>query len=102
MLERQRGRAPPTPGAVYLDPSNGQRVNPPDQPGPDPKTETAGGNKIKGLHESLHKEWDRIPPAWGPPPDAAIMAEVRRLLTEAGTAPVMSGEITEGVQAAAT
>ena len=89
-------------GAVYLDPSNGQRVNPPDQPGPDPKTETAGGNKIKGLHESLHKEWDRIPPAWGPPPDAAIMAEVRRLLTEAGTAPVMSGEITEWVQAAAT
>jgi hypothetical protein len=48
-------------GSVYLDPSTGALVNPDIPPGLNPKSETAGGNKINDGHTNFHTEWDAIP-----------------------------------------
>jgi hypothetical protein len=64
-------------GAVYLDPANGQLVNPPDGTNPDPKTETQGGNVIRDGGNNLHAKWDEVSDAWGPPPGAAMLATAR-------------------------
>jgi hypothetical protein len=63
-------------GAVYLDPNDGQLVDP-DHIGLDRKTETAGGNSIKDGNERFHTEWDHIPSEWGLTPDAEILIEAR-------------------------
>jgi len=63
-------------GAVYLDPNDGQLVDP-DHAGLDRKTETAGGNSIKDGNERLHTEWDNIPSDWGVIPDAEMLIEAR-------------------------
>jgi len=60
-------------GAVYLD-GNGNLVDPPD-PTPDPNTATFGGNSIQDGDTNLHSDWDQITETWGPPPDAAMLAD---------------------------
>jgi len=59
-------------GAVYLD-LTGTLVNPDSGPGLDPKTETAGGNKISDGHTNFHSEWDAIPAEFGRSADPAMV-----------------------------
>jgi hypothetical protein len=72
-------------GAVYLD-SNGNQVEP-DDTGLDSSTETQGGNAIKdgtGTFPpdwNLHSEWDKVPDTWGPPPDAAMLADAANVVS---------------------
>jgi hypothetical protein len=70
-------------GAVYLD-ANGNQVDP-DATGLDPKTETFGGNSIKDGDSNLHSDWDKITETWGPPPDAAMLADAGTVASTPGS-----------------
>jgi hypothetical protein len=62
-------------GAVYLG-DDGTLKDPPDPPStPDPNTETVGGNSIQDGNTNLHSDWDKITETWGPPADAAMLAD---------------------------
>jgi len=69
-------------GAIYLD-RNGQPVNP-DLSGPDPSTDTVGGNLIKDASEAFHSEWDEIPTDVGEDASADLIRRARLIAPTTG------------------